>query len=497
MSAPDLLSLLHTAPASATALILPDEEISITYESFRQQIIRIAEVLAGAGVQRSDRIVIAMENGLCSIVSILAASIVGSAAPLNPVYRYAEFCYYMHDVSARVLLCTKAGSEEAQQAARDQGIQVFIVEVCGGIVRISGTSTRRTVSPPSPQDIALVLHTSGSTGQPKRVPLKHVNLATSCGNIVNTYNLSPQDVSLCVMPLFHVHGLVGSALSAFLTGGTVVVPARFNPLLFWRLVREWHVSWYSAAPTIHQLVLARAKTGFKRCDRLRFIRSCSAPLAPQLMEKIENVCHAPMLEAYGMTEGAHQICSNLLPPKSRRPGSVGEPAAVRVNVVNEQGQQLRAGEQGEIVIQGLNVIDAYEGNPQANTSSFFADGWFRTGDQGLLDDDGYLRITGRLKELIIRGGEKIAPREVDEVLLSHPGIVEAATFGVPHPAWGEEVAAAVVLREDHPESSLLKYCRDRLAEFKCPKKIYFTETIPKTASGKIQRLAMAAAFSNR
>jgi acyl-CoA synthetase (AMP-forming)/AMP-acid ligase II len=497
MNAPDLLSLLHAAPASSTALILPDEEISITYESFRQQIICMVEALAGAGVQRGDRIAIAMENGLCSIVSILAASIVGSAAPLNPACRYAEFCYYMRDVSARVLLCPKTGSEEAERAATDQGVQVFIVESHGSIVRISGASAPRMPSPPSPQDTALVLHTSGSTGQPKRVPLKHVNLVVSCRNMVNTCNLSSEDVSLCVMPLFHVHGLVASALSMFLAGGTVVIPARFNPLLFWRLVREWHVSWYSASPTVHQLTLARAKTKSLCCDRLRFIRSCSAPLAPQLMEKIETVCQSPVLEAYGMTEGAHQICSNLLPPRRRKPGSVGEPAAVRVKVVNERGQHLRAGERGEIVIQGPNVIDAYEGNPQANANSFFADGWFRTGDQGVLGDDGYLRITGRLKELIIRGGEKIAPREVDEVLLSHPAIVEAATFGVPHPAWGEEVAAAVVLREDHPELSLLKYCRDRLAEFKCPKKIYFTETIPKTASGKIQRLAMAATFSGR
>jgi acyl-CoA synthetase (AMP-forming)/AMP-acid ligase II len=345
--------------------------------------------------------------------------------------------------------------------------------------------------------VALVLHTSGSTGRPKRVPLKHRNLAVSCANVVSTYALSPQDVSLCLMPLFHVHGLVASTLSTFLSGGTVVVPAKFNPLAFWRTVREQRVSWYSAVPTIHQLVLARMGDAKKPAgtEQLRFVRSCSAALAPQVMERLEGLFEVPVLEAYGMTEASHQMCSNPLPPQVSRPGSVGPGTGVRVSIMDDRGSHLKQGQVGEVVIQGPNVITGYENNPEANATSF-VDGWFRTGDQGILDENGYLTLTGRIKELINRGGEKIAPREIDEVLLTHPCVAEAVAFGRPHPTWGEEVEVAVVLREPQSESLLLTYCRERLADFKCPKKVHIVETIPRTATGKIQRRVVAAAFSD-
>jgi acyl-CoA synthetase (AMP-forming)/AMP-acid ligase II len=313
---------------------------------------------------------------------------------------------------------------------------------------------------------------------------------------VKHYQLTPDDVSLCVMPLFHVHGLVASTLSTFLSGGTVVVPTKFNPLSFWRTVRDYRISWYSCVPTIHQLVLARIGEGKKPegTERLRFVRSCSASLSPQVMEKMESVFGVPVLEAYGMTEASHQMCSNPLPPRARKAGSVGPGTGVQVSIMDDKGNHLQAGQLGEVVIKGPNVITGYENNPEANASSF-VDGWFRTGDQGFLDDSGYLTLTGRIKELINRGGEKIAPREIDEVLLTHPAVAEAVAFGMPHSTWGEEVACAVVLREQQPESVLLDHCKKHLADFKCPKKIYIVETIPRTATGKIQRRAVAAAFS--
>jgi acyl-CoA synthetase (AMP-forming)/AMP-acid ligase II len=457
-------------------------------------VLALSEALAAAGIQPGDRVATVMPSGLPAIVSFLGASIAGTAAPLNPGYRYDEFCYYIEDTSARVMLCPPDGAAEARRAAEGK-IPVFTLEMdANGVVRMADAppASGRSAHAPAPDDIALILHTSGSTGRPKRVPIQHSNLAISAKNIVRTYDLSPDDVSLCVMPLFHVHGLTASTLATFLSGGTVVTPAKFNPLSFWRTARDVRATWYSAVPTIHQLLLARA--GGERppgSGGLRFIRSCSAALPPEMMSKLENAFGAPVIEAYGMTEAAHQMCSNPLPPGARKPGSVGPGTGVGISIMDAKGAHLETGERGEVVIQGPNVVKGYENNPEANAASF-TNGWFRTGDQGFLDADGYLTLTGRIKELINRGGEKIAPREIDEVLLTHPAVAEAVAFGFAHPTWGEEVAAAVVLREPASEPEIMAYCRARLADFKCPKKLYVVDTIPRTATGKIQRNSMAA-----
>lgn len=492
-----LLELLRAAPGDRTAILLPDAQIRITYDSLRQQVEAVADAFAGIGVGRGDRVAIALPNGLPAIVCFLAASVAGTAAPLNPGYREEEFRFYLGDTGAGVLVVPPEGGDEARRAAGDR-IPVLTADVDQtGAVRIAAASTRGRASAPSPDDIALVLHTSGSTGRPKRVPLRHFNLAISARNVVRTYALGPEDVSLCVMPLFHVHGLVASTLATLASGGTVVVPPRFNPLSFWRIVRDHRVTWYSAVPTMHQLLLARVGSGSGRpagAAFLRFIRSCSAPLSGELMRWMEQAFGAPVLEAYGMTEASHQMASNPLPPRRRKPGSVGPGTGVQISIMDSKGRQVEPGRRGEVVIQGPNVIQGYENNPEANAGSF-VHGWFRTGDEGFLDGDGYLSLTGRIKELINRGGEKISPREIDEVLLSHPAVAEAVCFGVPHATWGEEVAAAVVLRGEASESALLAHCRDRLAEFKCPKKIHIVRSIPRTATGKIQRGAVAAACS--
>jgi acyl-CoA synthetase (AMP-forming)/AMP-acid ligase II len=275
----------------------------------------------------------------------------------------------------------------------------------------------------------------------------------------------------------------------------VAVPSKFNALSFWRTVRDTNATWYSAVPTIHNLLLSRS--GDERpagAEGLRFIRSCSAALPPDMMDRMERVFGVPVLEAYGMTEASHQMASNPRPPAARKSGSVGPGTGVRIGIMDDGGALLPTGERGEVVIQGANVVSGYENNPEANAKSF-THGWFRTGDQGFLDADGYLCLTGRLKELINRGGEKIGPREIDEVLLSHPAVAEAVCFGVPHPAWGEEVAAAVVLKEAAGEADILAYCKERLAEFKRPKQIFITTAIPRTATGKIQRGEVAKAFT--
>jgi acyl-CoA synthetase (AMP-forming)/AMP-acid ligase II len=299
------------------------------------------------------------------------------------------------------------------------------------------------------------------------------------------------------MPLFHVHGLVASALATLGSGGTVVVPRKFSPLGFRPLMEAARPTWFSASPTPHQLILSRLQdTRPPGSERLRFIRSCSSALAPAQMQQMEDVFGVPVLEAYGMTEASHQMASNPLPPERRLPGSVGRGTGVEIAILDEAGAQLPTSASGEVAVRGPNVIDGYENNPQANASSFTG-GWFRTGDLGVLDGDGYLTLLSRIKELINRGGEKIAPREIDEALEAHPAVSEAVSFGIPHPIWGEQVAAAVVVNTPVTEKELLTFCRGRLADFKVPSRLYFVDAIPKTPTGKIQRRFVAEQFTTR
>jgi acyl-CoA synthetase (AMP-forming)/AMP-acid ligase II len=492
-----ILDLLENGSPSHIAVAVSGGGPVVTYDQLRQQVESCAARLSQLGLGRRDRIAMALPNGLEMIVSFLAASSVGAAAPLNPAYRTDEFKFYLEDTEARALIVPPTGSDEARAAAGDQILIIDADLDTAGKVRFSSFVTDSGFTSardyPNDDETALVLHTSGTTSRPKRVPLSHTNLKVSARNVAQTYQLTAEDVSLCVMPLFHVHGLVASTLATLFTGGTVIVPPRFNPLSFWSTVKEHKASWYSAVPTIHQVLLARTKAGAKPAgaESLRFIRSCSAALPPQMMADLEERFGAPVLEAYGMTEAAHQMASNPLPPSARKPGSVGRGTAVNIAILDEAGNLLPTGATGEVSIKGPNVFSGYESNPEANSSSF-SQGWFRTGDQGYLDGEGYLTLVGRIKELINRGGEKISPREIDEVLLTHPAVAEAVCFGVPDRVYGEGVAAAVTLKGEATEAELIAHCRASLADFKCPNVIHVVEAIPRTATGKIQRRNVAA-----
>ncbi|MGA3195836.1 MAG: acyl--CoA ligase [Terriglobales bacterium] len=492
-----LLDVLHFADSHG-AIAIPEVEAVVTYESLRQQVLAMADALASAGIRRGDRVAIALPNGLPAIVCFLAASIAGTAAPLNPAYPYEEFVFFLRDTDARLLICPPVGAEFARAAAADLKIPILSVSMTDkGVVHLLDAPSGAKATEPTADDVALVLHTSGSTGRPKRVPLRHFNLAVSSANIANTYALSEADVSLCIMPLFHIHGLIASVMSTLVSGGTVVVPAKFNALSFWRTVRKYRVTWYSGVPTMHQLLLARTHQKPEEATSLRFIRSCSAPLSAELIHKIEELFGVPFVEAYGMTEAAHQMSSNPLPPRHRKAGSVGVATGIRISVMDKDGNHLGTNQRGEIVIQGASVFRGYENNPEANARAL-VQGWFRTGDEGLLDEDCYLHLTGRIKDIIIRGGENIAPHEVDEVLLRHPAVAAAVTFGCPHPTLGEVVGAAVVLHQagSTSEAELVEHCRNFLAEYKCPSKIYLVESIPTTATGKIRRRAVAEIILN-
>jgi acyl-CoA synthetase (AMP-forming)/AMP-acid ligase II len=489
-----ILDLLQSGDPSKAAI--RTEAHSVSYANLISQVEELASQLRRLGLGNGDRIAMALPNGFEVISLFLAASTVGTAAPLNPAYTRNEFKFYLDDTAARALIVPAQGGDEARAAADKDTVIIETSLDDEGRVRLSASRNTKSSQPRNgDNDLALILHTSGTTSRPKRVPLSHANLMTSARNVAATYQLGPDDVSLCVMPLFHVHGLVASTLATFFSGGTVAVPAKFNPLSFWATVREQRATWYSAVPTIHQVLLSRAKgTRPDGAEQLRFIRSCSAALSPQTMADMETTFGVPVLEAYGMTEAAHQMASNPLPPAARKPGSVGRGTQVEIAILDKEGNLLPADAIGEVAIKGRNVFAGYEGNAEANAESF-SNGWFRTGDQGHLDSENYLVLSGRIKELINRGGEKISPREIDEVLVVHPAVAEAVCFAIPDRVYGEAVAAAVVLKGDATEKELIAYCRSSLADFKCPTKIYLMESIPRTATGKIQRRNVASAIT--
>lgn len=501
-TASTLSDLLMVNNSAHPALIVPEDGPTVTYDSLHNQVEQFATTLHALGIGRGDRVAMALPNGVEVITAFLGiATAAATAAPLNPAYTTDEFRFYLEDIEAKVLIVPPGGGEQARAAA-PAGVLVIEASLShDGRVRFEVTnasSLSRKQADPTPDDVALFLHTSGTTSRPKGVPLSHANLLTSAANVMATYALTPEDVSLCAMPLFHVHGLVASTLATFRSGGTLIVPPRFSAGTFWPIVKAHRATWYTAVPTIHQVLLTRVdedNAPAPGTSGLRFIRSCSSALAPATMVELETRFGCPVLEAYGMTEAAHQMASNPLPPGQRKPGSVGQGTGVQVAVMDDAGTLLPTGTQGEVVIKGANVTRGYHNNPEANTLSF-TNGWFRTGDQGILDTEGYLTLVGRLKELINRGGEKISPREVDEALLTHPAVAEAVCFGVPDAKYGEEVAAAVVLRGDANEADLVKHCRERLAAFKVPKTIHLVTQIPRTATGKIQRRNVAAAFAS-
>ncbi|MEH1802189.1 MAG: acyl--CoA ligase [Nostoc sp.] len=480
-----------------SALITPGGR-SLTYKQLRENVVGLVSQLNSFGLKRGERIAIAMTNGSPMAITFLAAALCGTAAPLNPKYKQEEFAFYYEDTQAKALIVLSEGPEAAIAAVTPDMMLINAkVNTDGTLSFELGTKdwqlgTGDWENLVEDDDIAMILHTSGTTSRPKRVPIRHRNLIASAGNLISAYSLTAADITFCLMPLFHIHGLVGCLLATLASGGTLVCPNGFNALEFWKLVDTYKPTWYSAAPTMHQTILARASrnTEIVKANRFRFIRSSSASLPPIIIEQLEATLHAPVVESYSMTEASHLMTTNPLPPKVRKPGTVGYGFGVEVGIMDAEDKLLSQGNLGEVVVKALNIIDGYENNPEANATAF-VNGWFRTGDQGTVDEDGYLRLTGRIKELINRGGEKISPLEVDDVLLRHPAVAEALAFAVPHKSLGEDIHAAVVLKAETDEKELLAHCSTMLADFKVPKQIHILDQLPRGATGKLQRLAMA------
>jgi acyl-CoA synthetase (AMP-forming)/AMP-acid ligase II len=496
-----LISLLSAAAPDAAALSAPGRS-ALNHAGLRVQIEQTLAWLNARGIGRNDRVAIVLPNGPEMASCFLACAAGVTSAPLNPAYRGEEFQFYLSDLKAKALIVEQGSSSPAVDVAKHLG--VALIELLPG--EAAGAFTLQADALPLlpaaqggaalADDVSMLLHTSGTTSRPKIVPLSQANLAASAVHIRDTLRFTAADCGLNIMPLFHIHGLIAGVLAPLAAGSQVFCTPGFNALKFFSWMDQAKPTWYTAVPTMHQTILARAGKNLDVIRRhpLRFLRSSSSSIPPQVIRELEEIFGAPLIEAYGMTEATHQMASNPLPPAVRKPGSVGLAAGPEIAIMGEGGVLLPAGGVGEIVIRGPNVTRGYESNPQANAEAF-VEGWFRTGDQGVIDADGYLSLTGRLKEIINRGGEKISPREVDEILMDHPAVAQVVCFGLPHAKLGEEVGAVVVLKEGAKattERELQTFVASRAADFKVPAKILFMDEIPKGATGKLQRIGLAA-----
>ncbi len=498
-----ITELLRNGADDAPAIGAPGRD-ALTYAGLRALAEATVARLNELGVGRNDRVAIVLPNSPEMASAFVTIGCGATTAPLNPAYREEEFDFYLDDLDAKALVVERRSESPALAVAAKRNIPVvtLVADESGpaGNFTLEGDgagSAAANGGPAGPDDVALVLHTSGTTSRPKIVPLTQTNVTASARHIGASLRLVADDRCMNIMPLFHIHGLIAAVLSSLAAGASVHCAPGFNALRVFNWLDEIEPSWYTAVPTMHQAIIARAGRNPESLERarknLRLVRSSSSSLPPQVMKELEETFDAPVVEAYGMTEAAHQMACNPLPPAVRKPGSVGIAAGPEVRIMAEDGPALLdVGETGEIVIRGPNVTPGYENNPDANASAF-TDGWFRTGDQGVMDEEGYISITGRLKEIINRGGEKISPREVDEILMDHPAVAQAVTFAMPHDKLGEEVAAAIVLREGQTaeEGEVREFVASHLADFKVPRRVLILDEIPKGATGKLQRIGLA------
>ncbi|KAG8622884.1 hypothetical protein KVT40_009395 [Elsinoe batatas] len=484
--------------SSTTAIIVPGSPaLDISFSQLGADIAAFQKKLAAIGITPGAAVSIALPNSYPFIVAFLAAAWQRAiAAPLNPAYKQSEFEFYIDDLSSHIVLIPQGQANGPAVKAAEKynaavaecywdGKEVVLDVKNPGKLKDQGDARVETAQP---DDTALVLHTSGTTGRPKAVPLSHKNLTTTMANIKQTYQLTPSDRTMLVMPLFHVHGLLAGFLAPLHSGGSVIVPPKFSASDFWRDFTTHSANWYTAVPTIHQILLKSPLPS--PVPNIRFIRSCSSPLAPKTLHDLERTLSAPVLEAYAMTEAAHQMTSNPLPSVGpHRPGSVGLGQGVEIRILDSVGDEVAQGSEGEISIRGPNVTKGYLNNPSANASSFTSSGFFRTGDQGKKDPDGYVYITGRIKELINKGGEKISPIELDNVVSQHPAVAEAVSFAIEDEMYGQDVGVAVVLKDGQrlEAEELRTWMAGRVAKFKVPRRVWVTKVMPKTATGKVQR----------
>ncbi len=506
---PTLFDTIHASIArhadrvpAAVAMEAPGRR-PLTFARLRDHILSTVAALRHEGIGRGDCVAIVHPHGPEMATACLAVGAGAAVAPLNPEYRRAEFEFHLASLAPKVLIVAAGRESPARDVARALSIRVLEASPVdgaeAGIFRLSGADGPAAAAADlaQPDDLALVLHTSGTTSLPKKVPLTQRNLIASVRNLVASLGLSPEDRCLHVLPMYHIGGLIDVLAAPLAVGGCVICTPGFSVPAFYGGLDASRPTWSQAVPTMLQEILSYADDHRDIVQRhaLRFMRSVSAPLPAPLLAAFEQRFRVPVVEIYGMTETAGVITSNPFPHGVRKPGSVGVAAGPEVAVVDEAGRARAPMCAGEVVVRGDNVMRGYANGSAGGGAEFFGP-WFRTGDKGYLDGDGHLFLTGRLKEIINRGGEKVSPREVDDALLAHPAIAEAATFAVPHPTLGEEVAAVVVPKAGATvaKGELIEHLGARLAYFKVPRILHIVPSIPRTAGGKLQRHRLAATF---
>ena len=497
-----LYNLILAIDGNNVFIQAPDES-NITYKDLLKYVDNTFNQLSSLNIKKEDRIALALENGSAMACTFVAIASNFTSCPLNPAFTKEEFKFYYDDLKVKAVIIEENKLIQAREAAKELNIEIIDLKkkTSSNFIKlnIEINNTNKNYSPDSNEDdIAMILHTSGTTSRPKMVPLSHKNLMASAKNISTTLNLNKNDKCLNIMPMFHIHGLIAAILAPIYQSGSIITPSGFDALKFFRWIDKYKPTWYTAVPTMHQAILSRAPRNIDiiQSNPLKFIRSSSASLPSIVMENLEKVFNTCVIESYGMTEAAHQMTSNPLPPSKRKSGSVGLAAGPDVSLLYKNqiinNDKNNRNVTGHIIIKGGNVTNGYINNPKANAESFI-NGWFLTGDEGMFDDDGYLKITGRLKEIINRGGEKISPKEIDEILMDNENIQQAVAFSVPHEKLGEDLFAAVVLKENKitNEAELKDYCKNRLTKFKIPRKILIIQEIPKGPTGKLQRIGLA------
>jgi acyl-CoA synthetase (AMP-forming)/AMP-acid ligase II/acyl carrier protein len=500
-SLPDLVSD-HGRNAPDRCAILAPGRLPMTYGALWKQANDVVRALRSSGVGRTDRVAVVLPNGPEAAVAMVTVAAGAVCVPLNSDFTYDEYQRYFGELHLAALLTRADLDSASRHVAHTLGIAIIDVSTRpnegAGAFRIAGQTSRRVVDDEfaSSADDAFILLTSGSTSRPKTVPLTHTSVCLSAHNVDTNLALGSRDRLLSVLPLFHGHGLISGVVAALAAGSSVVCTPGFDATAFLGWLTEFRPTWYTAVPAIHRAVLSAAYPHKQAAQRssLRLVRSASTSLAPEVLGGLEALFGVPVIDTYGMTEAATQIAAN--PLQRRKAGSVGQPAGPEIVILDSEGRRLPPGKRGEIALRGPTITVGYD-NDAAATASAFRDGWFRTGDLGYLDAEGYLFIVGRIKEIIHKGGQKVAPAEVEAALLSHPDVLEAAVFPVPHGRLGADVGAAVVLHRDAKASAerLRDFTRERLAGFKVPGLIRIVPEIPKGPGGKIKRNELAAEFS--
>ncbi len=492
-----------------TYLIDPDSNLSLTFGGLRARCQQLGGVLARAGLDRPAKVGFLMDNGYWTAAVMLGTIYSGHVTvPLNAVASKANLRHALKNAQVEVVFVSEnyrdwladiIGHDFATLNIRQ--IAVHPVDGIVGIDDAPGATEQVSLSGDS---MGMILHTSGTVGLPKGAVLTHTNMIAGGHNVARAHQLTKEDIAYCVLPLYHINGQIVTCIAPLICSSAVVMPHKFSARQFWPHVRQYQCSWISIVPTMAKYLLDNAhRDGFAAdasgLHRLRLGRSASSAMPAGMHADFEKTFNIPMLETMGLTETAAPILSNPLPPAKRIAGSVGIAYGNQVKVVDEKNREMSAGQVGEIVVKGDNVIREYYNDTEATQSAFTDDGWFATGDLGYQDENGYFFVTGRIKELIIKGGENISPREIDDVLYHHSAVREAGAFGYPDETYGQEIAVAVALKDGQActESELIEFCNAELGRFRSPKRIFFMDNLPKGPSGKIQRLQVANTIIER